>query len=354
MANIVTYVNYYKDKTFDEIPFNDMDALIFSQLSYVDLSKVMDSSKLPITIEALGKLYFKEVTKDQMKNRRRLYRNTYDLFDSIQNTIRYKDLVISNYSSIVDDEKQFGALAIRYKKKWLFVSFEGTDSSVIGWKEDFDMSYTFPVPSQKLAISFLENEVKLFDKNVYVGGHSKGGNLAIVAAMQASSFVRHRLNTIYNFDGPGLRSMEYHSLAYSKIRSKIKKFIPKESIIGITLHHDLDYVVVDSDARGIWQHDAFSWQCFGNFFVTASLSKKSIQFSNSLKKFLSEVSYEEREVIVNDVYTLLLKSGITNTEEVTLSNILKCMSLISTITSDKKKRENLRKIFGIFVELYSN
>lgn len=354
MANIMEYVTYYGDKTFDEIPFNDIDALIFTQFCYIELDNFLTPKTMPITIEKLSKSYFLKVRQEDMKHRPKFYRETYELFNSLKNTKRYKNIEIHNYQNIIDSEKQFGAMTFRNSKKWAYIAFEGTDTSIIGWKEDFNLSHQFPIPSQQVAINYLENEIKFLDKNIYVGGHSKGGNLSLVSVMKSSSFVRHRVKNIYSFDGPGLREREYHSLAYKRIQNKIKMFVPSESIVGMLLNHDLKYEVVKSSSKGLWQHDPFSWQCFGSVFVKDDLSKKSIIFSKSIKQFLEKMPDEERAQFIEAVFTLLDNAGIKNTESLTLSKILKCISGIGDLTEDKKIKDQLKSIFGIILDYLKN
>jgi hypothetical protein len=352
MTNILDYIKYYKNKTFDEIPFNDIDALILAELSYIDLKAFLNEDKMPITIENLGKEYFAKVKWDDMKSRSRLYKETYHLFEVMKDTKRFKDLFITNYKNIVDSEKQFGAITFRNNKKWVYIAFEGTDSSIIGWKEDFDLSHSFPVPSQKMAMDYLEDEVRFFDKNVYVGGHSKGGNLALISCVMASSFVKNRLKYIYNFDGPGLREEEYHSLAYKKISKKIKMFVPVQSVVGMIFCHSLNYTVVESSNRGLLQHDAFSWGCFGNVFIEGQLSQKSIVFSNEIKEFLKDMSKEERACFVRDIFLVLSKAEIDNTENVTFSKIVKATALAGELITDKKRKEKIKQVFLIIKKLF--
>ncbi len=354
MANIVDYIRYYGDKTFEEVAFNDVDSLIFSELSYVELDDFLKKEVMPISIQNLGKMYFSKVKAEDMKGRIRLYRETYELFLELKDTKRYKDIMITNYQNVVDHEKQFGAITFRYLKKWVYIAFEGTDSSIIGWKEDFTMSHTFPVPSQKLAVRYLEEEVRFLDKMVYVGGHSKGGNLALVSSMYASSFVRHRLKKIYNFDGPGLREKEYHSVHYNKIKDKLKMYVPSESVVGMILCHDLHYEVVKSSTKGIWQHDGFSWECFGSIFIPDDLSKKSMTFSKAMKEFLADIPDKEREEFVEAIFAVLAKSGITSTENITLSKFLKCLTNVSEVTSNKLIKDKLIRIFNIFIKLFNS
>lgn len=353
MSTIMDYITYYKDKRFDEIPFNDVDALILAEFSYIELDDLLRKENMPITLGELGDIYFSKVTKEKMKGRAKLYRETYDLFEAMKDTKRFKDLMITNYICEVDLEKQFCAMTFRNGKKWTYIAFEGTDSSIIGWKEDFALSHTFPVLSQKMALHYLEEEVRFLDQCVYVGGHSKGGNLALASSLKSSSFVRHRLKAIYNFDGPGLREKEYRSLNYSKIKPKIKMFVPSESMVGMLLNHDLHYQVVKSNIKGMWQHDAFTWECFGSVFIPDQLSRKSIQFSTSMKKFLEEIPDDERLEFVEAFFSIFDKSGISNTEHITLSKILKCISCIGDLTADKKMKEKLKKIFNILLKMYS-
>lgn len=347
MANIVEYIQFYKDKTFDEVPLNDVDALILAEFSYIELNSFLTEEKMPITIEELGKIYFKKVTKESMKNRHLLYRETYHLFEVMKDTKRYKNLLITNYKNIVDEEKQFGAITFRNERKWTYVAFEGTDTSIIGWKEDFDMSHVFPVPSQQLAIDYLEGEVRFFDKSIYVGGHSKGGNLALVACMKCSSFVRNRLKTIYNFDGPGVRDELFHSHAYERIKRKMKMFVPEQSVVGMILSHATDYKVVVSSSKGLFQHDGMSWQCFGSFFVETTLSQKSKNFQKEMRAFLKEIPDSERAEFVNSIFLVLSKAGITSTERVTFSKILRATAYIGDLRANQKTKEKLKKIFVI-------
>lgn len=354
MANIMDYVKLYKNKSFDEIHFNDVDALVLAELAYLPLSNFLKTGVMPITIKSLADMYFSKIKEEDMKGRAHIYRDSYHLFKEMMDTKRFKNLVITNYKNIVDDKKQFGAITYRYEKKFSYIVFEGTDSSIVGWKEDFEMAHTFPVPSQKLAYEYLNNEVKLTDHTVFVGGHSKGGNLALVSVMKSLPFVRHRVKTIYNFDGPGLRLKEYHSISYEKIKHKVKTFVPGLSVVGMLLNHDLNYQVVKSSAKNFKQHDAITWECFGEVFIEDELSKKSIIFSQLIKTFVDNMSHDECVEFVDGIFDVFEKAGITDTESINLSKIVKCLSCISDIRANKNLKEKLKALFGILVKMYSS
>lgn len=348
MGNMIEYVKYYGTKTFEEAPFNDIDSLVLSNLSYIDFEKGMKVYDRMSVLE-LGKIYFSKVEPEEMKGRPQLFRETYDLFRMVYLTKRYQNLTVHHYVDCVDDQKQFGAITFRYERKWVYIAFEGTDSSVIGWKEDFDMSHTFPVPSQVLAIQYLTNEISFFDKTVYVGGHSKGGNLAVVSSMYCPSKVQKKIKTIYNFDGPGLRDEEFQTVSYRKIKNKVKTFVPEESIIGFLLNQNESYTVVKSDAKGLWQHDSFSWKCFGSFFIEDKLSEKSENFRKELDQFLIAVNEEDRAEILGAVYTIFQKANIENIEHITFAKVLKAVSYIPELRANKKVKEHIRKVLGIFI-----
>ena len=183
-----------------------------------------------------------------------------------------------------------------------------------GWREDFDLSNTFPVPSQKLAAEYLISEAKKHDK-IYVGGHSKGGNLAVAAALQADEKVREKIITVYDFDGPGFREKEFNSESFQKLIPKIKKYTPEVSVVGMILYSTPNYIVVKSNYKGILQHHAMSWQCFGSYFIPAKQSKNSIKFNNSIKEFLKNNTEEELKEFVKAIFEDIAQAKPEKIEE---------------------------------------
>lgn len=351
MPNFIDYTKYYGEKSFEEVPFNDIDALILAELSYLNFSDVSD--ELPNTIENISKSYFYVVTKEKIKSKKNVYKYAHNLFGYVKTSPRFKDIEMINYSRIVDSKKQFGAITFKCKD-WIYISYEGTNEYMSGWREDFDLSNTFPVPSQKLAAEYLIGEAKKYDK-IYVGGHSKGGNLAVAAAMQADEKVREKIITVYDFDGPGVREKEFNSDQFQTLIPKIKKFTPEVSVIGMILYSTPNYTVVKSDYKGILQHHAMSWQCFGSYFIPAKQSKSSIKFNKSIKDFLKDNTEEELRNFVKAIFEVLQKSDITSTETVTIKKIIKCVNYVRQLnTYDPKTKDKLLKLFNIVLALYTN
>lgn len=351
MPNFIDYTKYYGEKSFEEVPFNDIDALILAELSYLNFSDVSD--ELPNTIENISKSYFYVVTKEKIKSKKNVYKYAHNLFGYVKTSPRFKDIEMINYSRIVDSKKQFGAITFKYND-WIYISYEGTNEYMSGWREDFDLSNTFPVPSQKLATEYLIGEAKKHNK-IYVGGHSKGGNLAVAAAMQADAKVREKIITVYDFDGPGVREKEFNSDQFQTLIPKIKKFTPEVSVIGMILYSTPNYTVVKSDYKGILQHHAMSWQCFGSYFIPAKQSKSSIKFNKSIKDFLKDNTEEELRNFVKAIFEVLQKSDITSTETVTIKKIIKCVNYVRQLnTYDPKTKDKLLKLFNIVLALYTN
>lgn len=350
MPNFIDYTKYYGDKSFEEVPFNDIDALILAELSYLNLSDVSD--EFPNTIEKISKSYFYVVTNEKIKNKKNVYKYAHELFGYVKDAPRFKNIEMINYSRIVDSKKQFGAITFKCKD-WIYISYEGTNEYMSGWREDFDLSNTFPVPSQKLAAEYLISEAKKYDK-IYVGGHSKGGNLAVAAALQADEKVREKIITVYDFDGPGFREKEFNSESFQKLIPKIKKYTPEVSVVGMILYSTPNYIVVKSNYKGILQHHAMSWQCFGSYFIPAKQSKNSIKFNNSIKEFLKNNTEEELKEFVKAIFEVLQKSDINSTETVTIKKIIKCVNCVRELkTYDPKTKDKLLKLFNIVLALYT-
>lgn len=348
MANFIDYCKYYGDKSFSEVPFNDVDALILAELSYLNFSEVI--STLPNTIEKVSRTYFNIVTNEKIKSKKNVYKYAHNLLGYVKSSTRFKDIIMLNYSRVVDTEKQFGAITFSYND-WIYISYEGTNEYMSGWREDFDLSNKFPVPSQTLAIHYLNNEAKNHEK-IYVGGHSKGGNLAVVAAMETTDDIRQRIVTVYDFDGPGMRKKEFLSKKYRQLLPKIKKFTPEVSIIGMLLYSEPNYFVVQSSMKGILQHHAISWQCFGSYFIPATQSESSLNFSKATKEFLENNTEEDIREFVASIFAILEKSNITNTETVTIKKILTCINLVRELPAKSKTKDKLIKLFNILLGIY--
>ena len=222
--------------------------------------------------------------------------------------------MLSNYIYIGDENKQFSALTFKIDKL-KYICFEGTDDLLSGWKEDFMMAYKYPVLSQEYAINYLKKVVKIFDRKVIVGGHSKGGNLALVSSMNLGFLKRLKLKTIFNNDGPGLRKKQIESRKYKKIKNKYIHIVPDYSYIGILLR-DEEYKVIKSSKKNIMCHDMNYWEIDDKSLVLSELSTFSKKTALSILTWLDSHNDLERKLTIESIFNALEDAGIYYTRDI--------------------------------------
>ena len=323
--NVIDYLNYYKGYSFDEYPFNDMDNILFASLIYINF-KELDSSK-KVSILDIDVKY-----KDHY---------AYDCFCLIKNSIRYKDLYFSNYVNISNSTTQFGALSIRYKKK-LYVVYKGTDNSTIGWKENFELLYKNETKAQGCAVKYLNDVTTHRDKEIYLIGHSKGGNLAMYAYLYSNNYIKRKVKKIYNNDGPGFKNDIYNSSFYKDMESKLKMFIPECSIVGTLLNMPIKYNVIKSDSKGFKAHDMSTWQCFGTIMIKGSITKESFKLNEDVIKMLNKYNSNEIREMVESFFKILEDNNIKTTDDFSKLKLNKKKDMLLNV---KNMKSDARKIF---------
>lgn len=338
MADIKEYLKYYKDKTFKEYSFNEVDNVLFSELSYLDWTNIVTNK---ITLQNAANILLEN--KDEKKKKRERFKyvdNIKEHLKEMKDSLRYKDCILKNFRLILTEKEQFGAICIYFEPGKLYVSFQGTDESVIGWKEDFEMSYSFPVPSQTEAINYLNENVTWRDNIVFVGGHSKGGNLAICSVMYCKDYIRHKIKFIFNNDGPGFREKEFSSKEYNEISDRIISFKPEDSIVGVLLNNLPATKVVKSKEKGIRAHDITSWECFGTFLEEGILSENSKKIESKFKNWLSKYKDEEKKKLVLTFFEILEKIGVKSIydfKKIDLSKVRVAVGEMKNIDADTKR-----------------
>ncbi len=338
METVYDYIKYYKNLTFEESNFNDMDNIVFCTLSYLPLNNIQIEDKNPSAI-------FSQIKNTEDNS---IVHNSLKLLREIYDSTRYKNIKFSNYINIVDENTQFSALTIRFGKGNCFVAYRGTDTSIIGWKEDFELAYTYPVPAQYLAKNYLKKTIKFSDKTIYVGGHSKGGNLAMAASMEIDNNIFKKIKTIYNNDGPGFLPEEYHSKKFKNIEPKLKMFIPEESIVGILLNNINHYTVVKSKATGIKQHDLTTWLCFGCFLKQGRLSIFSKKLQIVINDWLQSSDDKKKKSIVENLFKIIQITGTTDLKNIKIPSIKQLINEIKGI--DKESRQVLINTLTNFIK----
>lgn len=354
MSNLLDYLAWRGDLTLDKDPFNSIDALILSCLSYVNFDKVVPpKAQGKITIEKASEKFFSLHSEEELAQDKSFISFAPAMLKALGQSERFKNAYLSYY---VDDtdisrEIQFAAVEIDTSDDRVFISFRGTDDTIIGWKEDFNLSF-MTVPAENEAAAYLEKVMKGRLDKVRLGGHSKGGHLAVYAALAANSDLTSRIENIYNFDGPGFNHEAMESDQFKTIKPKISKFIPESSIVGRLLENTVEPVVIKSTELGIMQHDPLSWQMEGKQFITCDFPDKiSNLFDETMTTWLGEMSFDERKVFVDELFSVFEASGCENLSMLTKVGVKGTKAMISRmreIRNDSGARvKTLMKMFFI-------
>ena len=238
---------------------------------------------------------------------------THDFYHAVAANPRFSDIEMGAFLEQFDDgeQTQFAAVTYRLPSGTLVVAFRGTDDSLVGWKEDFNMAFQYPVPAQVTAADYLARVAALWqDVPIVLTGHSKGGNLAVYAAMNAEDDVKDRIERIYSLDGPGFPEAVVNSFEYASVSDRIVKIVPDSSVVGMVLETPERCIVVKSDVEGIMQHFVFSWQMHGGEFdKVEDVASSSVTFNKALNKWLANLSKEQRERAVDALFAVLEASG---------------------------------------------
>lgn len=353
---IKDYLKKYGNYTFTEKEFNEVDAAILSLLPYVNFSNIVPNMKEDkIRLQEASDLFYSKYTKKDIENNMVSVRSISYLLKILAGTKRFQDLLLFNYDYEVTFDMQFGALCILLPNKRVFVAYEGTDSYISGWMEDCMLTYMFPTKAQEKAVAYLNKVTGLFGPKIYVGGHSKGGNLALVASMYAKWTVRNKIECVYNNDGPGLRKNEFNSKEYRRISSKLKTFVPNSTVVGMLLNHDNNYVVVDSINKGLMQHDAISWVVEDDHFKRCEISAFSQRVEKAFLNWLDKMDDKKREKFVTSLFSVLKKAEIEDLNEFRKTKINSVIKILKeTKNLDKETRNMLLACFKDLLGELSN
>ena len=315
MSNLLDYLAWRGDLSLERDPFNSVDALLLSTLSYVDFEGIVPpEGKGRITIGEASEKFFSMHSEEELAADKSFINFAPSLLRGLAGSDRFKGAYLQNYINDTDisREIQFSAVEIDISDGTAFVSFRGTDDTIIGWKEDFNLSYT-TVPAETESAKYLKAVMKGRDNKARIGGHSKGGHLAIYAAAEADENLISRIENIYNFDGPGFNGDEMESPRFRAIQPKITKLIPECSIVGRLLNNSTEPIIVKSSETGILQHNPLTWQLEGKAFETCDFTDRiSDLFDETMTKWLDEMNFEERKIFVDELFSVFEASGCEN------------------------------------------
>ncbi len=345
MTNIMDYVKKYGDISFDEEEFNEVDAAILSLISYIDFSGIIGMNKKGQYLRNALDYFLTYYDLKSFAKKGVARKDIIKLCRLIKDKARYKDILLYNYVYKLGFDEQFGAITMKLPNKTVIINYEGTDHNLVGWEEDFAMCYRNLVPSERDAIKYINKSVSLFDKEVIVLGHSKGGHLSMVAGMGAILPIRIKIKKIYNFDGPGLRKEIIKSHKYKRIKDRLNYIVPNHSIVGLILRHDDNIKVVKSVKKDLSAHSIFNWEVLDYAFKDAVLSRLSKNLDSSIVMWLDSHEDCEREKIGKAIFEFLRKNGLND-----VSNLIKIRTLFMLLKNSKELDNETKKVLGNFIK----
>ena len=340
MNNIFDYIKYYKNISFEEIKFNIMDALIYSILIYLPVKELSDGSSFK---EMYSSMYSVDFEEGSMRA------NSIKILEMIKDSIRYKNIKIFNYIKNENEETQFGAMTIR-NNEMAFVAFEGTNGTIVGWIENFYLSCNYPTRTQKQAINYLNKTIKITDGDVYIGGHSKGGNLAMASAMDCDRGIFSKIRKIYNFDGPGFRKEQFNDSKFKITNQKIMNILPDGSLIGVLLNNE-NYKFVKSSGIGPEKHNPLNWYVFGEFFVENKQTSSSKNIHESINKSVEQLNDKDMNLFIETLSKFLEHNNIKTTKDL---KTLKLNDYLNVIEQIKDVDESTKKQFIDVIKVLIN
>jgi hypothetical protein len=348
LPNILDHAAAIGSQGLDTRPFDEIDSLILTQIVYMPMEGFLDQGEQATLAELWDFLRAAHPVgfADPFQQKRRM------LLEVCAGLARYRDWVVHSYDHRIDpqQEMQFGVCSFDLPNGRTYIAFRGTDWSLVGWKEDLNMSF-MTIPSQRAAVEYTEGMAERTGNALLLGGHSKGGNLAIYAGARVSASVRDQIQHVYSYDGPGMDEETLHCSGYELVSDRIQSFIPQSSVVGMLLHYHPVYTVVRSSSRGILQHDAMTWQVEGGVFVTLpELYLSGKVTDEALHQWLENMEMDTRRALVDTLFQVLSTSQGDRLDGLVLNwqeSILRIMGAIRAL--EPEARKNVRRLLvGLF------
>ncbi len=321
MASILDYLDWRGDLPFSAAPFNEIDGLILAEFGYIPLEGVVPG-QFSIRQDLQGAWEKFDKTQVEEKMRIMSFEQDCSLFEKMAKSRRFSKTQLTGYVTRINTETQtqFSALTCLLEDGTTYISFRGTDGTIVGWKEDMNLSYMQETGSQSDARAYLNEHFRRHPRPIRVGGHSKGGNLAVYASAFCEHSIRGRIKEVQSYDGPGFREEIIETEEYGAVLGKVASFIPESSVVGMLLNNLADHTIVKSSASGIMQHLAYNWEVLGCHFVEAdALSKSGTLLNKALTGFISQLNDEERRQLIESFFGVLEASDADTFREINKS-----------------------------------
>ncbi len=339
MADMFEYLKWRGDISFSQLRPNPVDTLIFSALSYVDFSGIV-SRELTPRVNFRDAVHTVLALPDAQKRCR--VEEDLKLMEAAAETERFGTVELGYFQDILipQEETQFAAITFFPGDGTAVLTFRGTDDTLVGWKEDFNMSFRESIPAQLLAVNYVKNFAENSTLPMWLAGHSKGGNLAVYAGAKSDSAIQSRIITVFNHDGPGFSGAMMQDPGYRAILPKVCSYVPQSSLVGVLLEQEAPYTVIKSRRLGVLQHEVYAWEIMGGDFIAAEGQTADTAFlDRTIKNWLSTMTVEERSDFVDTVYGLLTAENASTTRDLIRPQTIR--GVLQNIKSDETVRNHL-------------
>ncbi len=349
MYDMFDYIEWRGDLPFSKVGPNPVDLLIFSTLSYIQFDGIVPgTADRRISLREAAEKFFAQTDLEQKVR----VKKDLDLLEAAMDSDRFGEAGMSFYRSILDSEAetQFAAVTYYLGDGTAVVTFRGTDRTLVGWKEDFNMAFQDTVPAQREALKYLEEFATNTLQPMRLVGHSKGGNLAVYAAAKSNPSIKQRIIEIHNQDGPGFSEKMMCDSGYLAIVPKISTYLPESSVVGILLEHEEPYTVIKSKKIGPMQHDPYSWEVLRNDFIYCEeISEGSRFLDKTTKAWLESMTTKERNHFVDVIYDIMTSGGAVMTDDLIHPKQIK--NYVKSLVTDEEKRRTISERLGDLVQV---
>lgn len=349
MSDIFDYLEWRGDVPFSADEFNEVDNLVLAELAYTHFDGIVPEDGTQITLKSAAEMFFSTHSRKDILNDDNPVAHAPLLMDGMLSGARFGGITLSDYINIIDTDKdvQMSAVTYRLPDGTAYIAYRGTDSTIVGWKEDFNMSYLDETEGQRQAIEYLNRVGLKLRRNIRVGGHSKGGNFSVYASAFCDPKVSRKIINVYTNDGPGFRKEVMQTESYKQILPKVISIVPDTSIIGMLLTSNVRHKVVRSSASGLSQHDGLTWQVARNRFEKTVLSDLGEFIRKTQIDWLSQIDDKSRELFVNTLFSLFEATGMGTFGKMSDHKLKSAESILNAMQGiPHDKQIEMLRIFG--------
>ncbi len=354
MANIMDYLEWRGDLTLAASPFNEVDALLLAELSFINFEGLIPPPEIGrgVRLRDAAEEYFARNEGKEIDMGVLVPDKIPAMLCAMAGSKRFGNMLVNAFEERIDAEleQQFAAITVDLGDSSVYVAFRGTDDTLVGWKEDLNMGFLEEIPSQEQAVRYLKRIAKQYErKKLRVGGHSKGGNLAVYSAVKAAPEVQERILAVYNNDGPGFLYDLTVTPEHQRIGDRIRTIVPQSSVVGRLMKHEQNVQIVHSTYEGLAQHDGFSWEVKGTKFVYLDEPSREGKLADeTIDSWANELSAQQREALADALYEVLTATGAQTLSEL---NGEKLKSAVSMLKSYKNLDRETRRVLSEAVKL---